>query len=179
MSTAWELVEQFDATVEDLVAPTRRHPVMDRVMYTLSEAGNHSALWHGINLVEALTAGSLGRRAAVRRSAIQGAEQALVNGPVKMLFRRQRPGHVTDHPHDLRTPVTSSFPSGHASAGFCAATLLAADHHHPVLWYGLAAAVSWSRMHVGVHHPSDVLGGALIGIALARVAARLWRPPTG
>jgi undecaprenyl-diphosphatase len=171
------LVHRFDAAVERVVAPSRRHPVLDRVMYALSEAGNHSAIWHAINLLQAATGDPATRRAALRRSAIQVAEQALVNGPVKMVFRRSRPDHVTDHPHDLRVPVTSSFPSGHASAGFCAATLLSADNHHDEVWFGLAATISWSRVHVGVHHPSDVVGGALIGLVLARLARRVWPSP--
>jgi undecaprenyl-diphosphatase len=171
-------VHRFDAAVEGVVAPSRRHPVLDRVMYALSEVGNHSAIWHAINLVQATTGDPTTRRAALRRSTIQVVEQALVNGPVKMLFRRSRPDHVTDHPHDLRQPRTSSFPSGHASAGFCAAVLLSADNHHDEIWFALAAAVAWSRVHVGVHHPSDVAGGAVIGVALAQVAARLWPSPT-
>ena len=51
------------------------------------------------------------------------------------------------------------------------------------LWYGAAAAIGWSRVHVGVHHPSDVAGGAVIGVALAEVAERIWpiarRDPAG
>jgi undecaprenyl-diphosphatase len=172
------LVHRFDAAVEGVVAPTRRHPVLDRVMYALSEVGNHSALWHAINLLQATSGDPVTRRAALRRSAIQVGEQALVNGPVKMLFRRSRPDHVNDHPHDLRQPRTSSFPSGHASAGFCAAMLLSTDNHHDEIWFGLASAVAWSRVHVGVHHPSDVVGGAVIGVVLARVAGRLWPSPT-
>lgn len=164
----------LDEAVFDLVRPSRGRPVLDRAMYTLSQAGNHSAIWHGINLLEALTGGRAGRRAALRRSVIQVVEQVLVNGPIKLVFRRTRPTPLAEHPHELRKPVTSSFPSGHASAGFCAATLLSADLEHPLLWYGLATAVSWSRVHVGVHYPSDVVGGAVIGTVLARAGLRVW-----
>jgi undecaprenyl-diphosphatase len=109
---------------------------------------------------------------------VLGAEQALVNGVVKTAFRRVRPDHVEDHPHDLRTPMTSSFPSGHASAGACAAVLLSHDLGAPVLWWALASAVAWSRIHVGAHHTSDVIGGAVLGAALATVAGRAWPPPS-
>ncbi len=110
----------------------------------------------------------------MRRSVIQGVEQAIVNGPIKLVFQRERPAPLGDHPHELRATRTSSFPSGHASAGGCAATLLAADLGRPVLWYTLATGIGWSRVHVGVHHPSDVAGGLVIGVALAAVAARVW-----
>jgi undecaprenyl-diphosphatase len=181
--TVWEHplmdgVHRFDAAVERVALRLRRRTWVDRLMYGLSEAGNHSLLWHTINAVDAMTTHDPAhRRAALRRSVVQGTEQALVNGPIKMVFRRQRPGHVDDHPHDLRVPVTSSFPSGHATAGFCAATLLAADLGRAPLWYSLAAVIGWSRVHVGVHHPSDVAAGALIGLTTATVAGRLWESP--
>jgi len=177
-----EMVRRFDRTVERWFTQVRRRPALDRLAYGLSEAGNHSRVWHGINLVDAvvgpaITGDPTRRRRAIRRSALQGIEQAVVNGPVKLVFRRQRPVPLDDHPHDLRVPQTSSFPSGHSSAGACAATLLSLDLGHPVLWYSLATAIGWSRVHVGVHHPSDVVGGAVIGLALAAVASAAWPPP--
>jgi undecaprenyl-diphosphatase len=115
-----------------------------------------------------------------------GAESALVNGPVKSLFRRLRPAHddSTVHPHRLRRPRTTSFPSGHASAAFTAAALLTDGSGWPARWAvnGVAAVVSASRVHVRIHHASDVLGGAVLGIALGAIARRLWSlvpPPLG
>jgi len=174
-----EYVHRFDRYVEEAAHHFRRRPTVDRLMYALSESGTHSLVWHGINLADALVGPALTgdadrRRRAVRRSVIQVCEQALVNGPVKMVFRRERPSHIDDHPHDLRVPVTSSFPSGHATAGFCAATLLTEEFGRATLWYGAATAIGWSRVHVGVHHPSDVAGGAIIGVTLAEIAERLW-----
>ncbi len=172
-------VEHFDLQVERFAAALRGNPGVDAAMYTLSEAANHSILWHAINLVDLVTAGAnrSRRRRALRRSVILAVEQASVNGPIKAVFNRDRPDDIDNHAHDLRVPLTSSFPSGHASAGFCAASLLSADHGGAPAWYALAAAVSWSRIHVGVHHPSDIVGGALIGASLGRAAARLWRQP--
>jgi len=149
------------------------NPWVDRITYALSQAANHSLLWHGINAADALVGGSRHRRAAVRRSIILGIEQAVVNGPLKSTVERERPV-AGPHDHPLRTPSTSSFPSGHASAGACAATLLSRDLGMAPLWWGLAAAVAWSRVHVGVHHASDVVAGALVGRSLARLAGFIW-----
>lgn len=150
-----------------------KNPWVDRGAYALSEAANHSLLWHGINAADALLGGPRHRRAALRRSVILGVEQAVVNGPLKSTVQRERPV-ATPHDHPLRTPVTSSFPSGHASAGACAATLLSRDLGMAPLWWGLAASVAWSRVHVGVHHASDVAAGALVGRSLARLAGLIW-----
>jgi undecaprenyl-diphosphatase len=69
----------------------------------------------------------------------------------------------------VRTPSTSAFPSGHASsAAFAAATLIMWDGRRwAPLWITLAAVVGVSRAYVKIHHPSDVVGGALTGLVLA------------
>ncbi len=92
-----------------------------------------------------------------------GVETAITNGPVKSLFNRVRPFDYAEvvFPHGLRRPITSSFPSGHATAGFCAATLLGGG-----TWYAAAAAVAATRVYVRLHHGSDVVAGAALGLAL-------------
>lgn len=71
----------------------------------------------------------------------------------------------------VRMPKTRSFPSGHAASGFAFATGVATEA--PLaggLLTALAALVAYSRVHTGVHYPSDVLAGAVIGAALSPVA---------
>ena len=172
-------VTSLDSAGLRLAAAVQGHPSLDRAMYSLSELANHSALWHGINAVDALTGDSLRRRRALRRSVLLALEQAVVNGPLKSSVRRPRPAVRDDHPHRLRTPATSSFPSGHASAGACAATLLSRDLGRAPLWWSLATVVAWTRVHVGVHHASDVAAGAAVGTALGLLGGRLWPPPGG
>jgi membrane-associated phospholipid phosphatase len=167
------LVARADARIERAAAAWRGNPTADRVLYALSEAGNHSVIWHAINATDALVV-PRHRSRALRRSVLLGVEQAVVNVGIKSLFKRARPDPAVDHPYGLRTTRTSSFPSGHASAGACAATLLSRDLGAAPLWWGLAAAVAWSRVHVGAHHPSDIVAGAVTGRNLARIAGRIW-----
>ncbi len=96
-----------------------------------------------------------------------GAQAAL-----KPLFNRPRPYQT--YP-DLRTPNgvlehdLLSFPSGHAAVSFAAATALA-DYNPALAWpaYGLAALISYSRIYNGMHYPSDVLAGALVGFGVGK-----------
>lgn len=165
---------RFDDLIDTSVSRLRGRRTLDRTFYVLSETANHSLLWHGINLVDATIGGPLHRRRALRRSVILGVEQALVNGVIKNIFRRDRPLPPEHAPHRLRTPRTTSFPSGHASAGACAATLLSQDLGAAPVWWTTAGIVSASRVYVGVHHASDVLGGLLLGRLLARAADKIW-----
>ena len=112
-------------------------------------------------------------REAIRLSAALGAESAFVNGAVKSLFRRERPAHEVERPHNLRQPLTSSFPSGHASAAFLAATLLSERSRIKPFWYAAAGVVAVSRVHVRIHHASDVVVGAGIGLAFGRLIRKV------
>jgi undecaprenyl-diphosphatase len=163
-------LEDFDARVDGIADRLRGKRIPDRGFYALTEAANHSILWHTINAVGFVT----GRRskADVAGLAVSIAmESALVNGGLKKLFKRDRPITEAIRPHKLRNPKTTSFPSGHATSAFCAAVLLS-DRSRPgtkLATYALASAVSYSRVHVRIHHASDVVGGAIIGIALGKL----------
>ena len=132
-----------------------------------------SILWHTIGVAKAIERDDV--RLAIELSVALGIESALVNGPVKSLFRRNRPVHDVPRPHALRQPRTSSFPSGHASAAMVAASLLSRRSRYRLLWYLLAFVVAASRAHVRIHHASDVVGGAAVGIGLGATARRLAR----
>jgi undecaprenyl-diphosphatase len=178
LARAKQLIVDFDEAVDRRVDRVRGHRTVDRVMYGASELGDWSLLWHLIGVGQALLPGR-DPMSAVRLSVILGAESALVNGAVKGLFRRHRPVWEEDRPrpHRIRQPVTSSFPSGHASAAFTAAGLLSEGDSLWPLYYGLAVVVSSSRVYTKMHHASDVVAGAAIGVGLAAVARRLWPKP--
>ncbi len=163
------IVESFDATVDDYFeAHIRGRTAVDRLMYAASAAGDHSLIWLAAVALQSLPSGQ-GWRPLLRAGVLLGAESAFVNGVVKLAFRRQRPESTEPRPMPLRTPLTSSFPSGHASAAFFAAGLLRDGPLGP-LNYLLALIVASSRVHVRIHHPSDVVAGSVLGAALCEVA---------
>jgi undecaprenyl-diphosphatase len=162
-------VARFDQAADSYFeAHLRGKPTLDRLMYTASAAGDHSMVWLALAALQGPVSGK-GWRPLVRAGALLGAESVLVNGPVKMAFRRERPEVTEAHPLPLRTPLTSSFPSGHASAAFFAAALLRSGSSWPV-YYTVAAIVASSRAHVRMHHASDVIAGAALGAALGELA---------
>lgn len=164
---------RFDDTVDRLFDRLRGRRAIDRLFYEASELGDFSLLWHLLGAVQAVGARDP-LLDLVRTSSILGAESVAINQGVKRLFDRERPVHDGERPHRLRTPLTSSFPSGHASAAFTAAAVLSQGRRGKVAFYGLAAIVASSRIHVRIHHASDVVAGAAVGYVIGRVATRLW-----
>jgi len=172
------LVGQFDDRVDGFVDQFRGHKTADRLFYGASELGDFSLIWHLVGVARGVTSD---RKAdeAIRLSAVLAAESVLINGVVKSFFRRRRPEWLSDlpRPHRLRRPRSSSFPSGHASAAFTAATLLAEDDPLWPLHYAAAALVASSRTYVKIHHASDVVAGAVAGIVIGRIARKAWPKP--
>ncbi|MEW6473066.1 MAG: phosphatase PAP2 family protein [Actinomycetota bacterium] len=164
----------------DVAVSRLRNPVLDAVFYPLSSAADHSLLWLAAGGVREAV-GRARPGTAVRLAAVLGVESALTNGVLKSAFGRIRP--LLDEPAltgplpwGLRRPVTSAFPSGHATAGFTTAVFLSrADPGPP--WYLIAGLVAFSRIYVRLHHTSDVVGGAALGLAFGVVARRFAPPP--
>ena len=171
---ALRAVAGFDRAVDKYFeAHLRGHAPLDWLMYGASAAAEHSILWLALAGLQGWHRGHL-HRALLRAGAAFAAESVLVNGLVKLAFRRKRPQSGRPRPLPLRTPRTSSFPSGHASAAFFAAAVLRDRRSWP-FYYALAAVVASSRAHVRIHHASDVVAGAALGAVLGEAARRAFR----
>ncbi|MBM3666978.1 MAG: phosphatase PAP2 family protein [Actinobacteria bacterium] len=88
-----------------------------------------------------------------------------LNYAVKLLVRRQRPV-LEGLPPLGGAPSSLSFPSAHSTASFAAATAMTRVDSSAAVLFALAALIALGRPYLGMHYPSDVLGGALLGTAL-------------
>lgn len=166
-------VDDVDDRVDQLWDVLRGQPELDRMFYWASAAGDFSAIWHVYNLVRLTTTRDGGQR-FLRLAGALAVESVLVNQGIKRAFRRERPVSITEGPHRLRTPSTSSFPSGHASSATMAAVLLSERSRLGPVAAVVAVVVATSRIHVRMHHASDVVAGALLGTAVAAAWKRAW-----
>jgi undecaprenyl-diphosphatase len=162
-------VEEIDDRVDGWFASLRGKPAADRVFYTASALGDFGLVWVIFACLRALRHRPNDERAAARAIVATGIESVLVNAGLKSMFRRRRPVAPMTHPLPFRQPLTSSFPSGHATAAFCAATLLSEGDSLAPIYFAAATVVAASRVYVRIHHASDVLGGVAVGLVLGKI----------
>ena len=148
---------------------TRCHaPEVEDAVKALGTAGEWGAVWVAIGLgaaaVDATAAPALAarrrRRARRRRGQLRWSSSRCAGGA--RCSRRLPP--LASAPSEL------SFPSAHATSSLAAATAMGrvAPGARPPL-YGLAAAICLTRPYLGMHYPSDVLGGAALGLLIGRL----------
>lgn len=168
-------VDAFDARVDELLEVLRGHPMADTLFSTASHVGDFSLIWHSIGIVRGIAKGRPDQ--VIVLATLLGVESLLVNQGVKRLFRRERPTTTGDDRLQVRQPKTSSFPSGHASSAVFAATVVAGwdGPMLSILWYKVAAVVGISRAYVRIHHGSDVVAGAILGMVLGFIGRRIAR----
>ena len=168
-------VDAFDERVDELLERLRGHPAADGLFLAASHLGDYSLIWHIIGI----TRGIIRRKPdeVVLLAALLGVESLIVNQGVKRLFRRDRPTWTGDDRLPVRQPKTSSFPSGHASSATFAAMILSSwdGRRLGAVWFAIAAIVGTSRAYVRIHHASDVVGGAVVGVLLGMIGRRVAR----
>jgi len=150
-----------------------RGPGPDRVSRGITELGS---IWAPIGAAAVLAAA--GRRRAAARGLAAASAAWLAGQGLKRLFDRPRP-YVAD-PDGVRLlaqpPRGTSWPSSHPAVLLAFVTVAGRDLELSVAartaLRGLSAAVGISRIHVGVHYPSDVVGGLLLGQAVGDAVSK-------
>ncbi|HXC23409.1 MAG TPA: phosphatase PAP2 family protein [Solirubrobacteraceae bacterium] len=149
-----------------------RSPALDRSLITITRAANYSRLWLLVAVAMAVFGGRRGRRAARQGLIAIALAASVANGPAKLLVRRRRPSSRS-RPTLIRMPRSTSFPSGHTAAAFAFTTSACAELPSlAIALVPLASVVAYSRVHAGVHYPSDVAAGIGIGIGSGLLVAR-------
>jgi membrane-associated phospholipid phosphatase len=173
-------VHALDQALFDAVADTPT-PSLDRFLVGVSRSADRSVVWLATAAGLAAFGGRRGRQAAGAGVLAIGVASAVTNLGLKPLSGRRRPvesnGRAVPDSRRVRRPSSASFPSGHAASAFAFAS--AAGEAAPAVWVPLhlaAALVGYSRVHTGVHYPSDVGVGAVLGALCGWTVRRLAGP---
>jgi membrane-associated phospholipid phosphatase len=166
-------LNRLDVAIYAAIAATPT-PRMDAALRRLSLAANYSRLWLGCSALLAAFGGKRGRRAAENGLAAVALTSAVVNLMLKPLGNRRRPDRDTqDVPvtRQVEMPSSTSWPSGHSASAFAFTTGVGAAWPAAGIPISIVASlVAYSRVHTGVHYPSDAIAGTVSGVALAPVA---------
>jgi len=166
-------IQNIDARILLYIQDFIRTPVLTGLLVFFSLIGNNGLVWIALGLV--LLIPKKTRLGGFHMLLCLLAAYIVNDLIIKMLVARIRPYDVIDGLTILVKPLSSySFPSGHANSSFAAALALTlAFGKRGALAYIPAVLIAFSRCYVGVHYPSDVLVGMLMGTLVALITYRL------
>jgi undecaprenyl-diphosphatase len=164
-------LDRADAALVDRGPVPGDHAGLDAAAALISNLADYGVLWV---VIAAAQARSPERRArAIGGLAAAGTSSWVVNTLAKAVIARDRPGSDPPARGLVRRPTSSSFPSGHTLAAWCTAVVLADSGPELAAYLAFAAATGLSRVHLGAHHPTDVVGGAALGLAVGLLARQV------
>jgi membrane-associated phospholipid phosphatase len=141
-------------------------PTVEDAAVALGKAGNNGLVWFVLGLALAII--DNGRWEQWLICALLGPFAIGLNYAVKLAVKRPRP--VLDGLPPLGgAPSSLSFPSAHATSSFAVATAMCRVDPATSPAFLIALALSLGRPYLGMHYPSDVLAGALLGVVLGLI----------
>lgn len=173
-------IQTMDEAVLLWIQDTVRQEWLDPIVKAFTSLGNAGIVWIVLSIAMLLWRPT--RKAGVLAGCALLFSLLITNLGLKLILTRPRPYTVVEGLIPLLTSGDpNSFPSGHTSAAFSAGLVWARTM--PKAWMRRAAVIQavlmgLSRLYVGVHYPSDVLGGALVGTVCALLAlyvGSLWQ----
>lgn len=167
-----EAIQALDIDILFFIQENLRGGFLEAAMKLFTRLGDYGMLWIAIALILMISPKT--RRAGVDLILCIGIATLFSNLIIKPIIARPRPFITYAELIPLVEESAYSFPSGHACSSFASATALALAFGRKGAWaYLPAAIIALSRLYVGVHYPSDVIFGAILGVLLAMLTYRL------
>jgi len=166
-------MKAFDPAFLLWVQNNLRNPVLTQIMKFFTFLGDHGLIWIAISFL--LLCFQKTRRTGEICLAALLFEYMIASFILKPLFARPRPYDIVPGlVRAIRKQKDFSFPSGHAGSAFACAVVLfkKTPKKYGISAIVLALVISFSRIYLGVHYPSDILAGIFLGTAVALIVCR-------
>lgn len=163
--TLW--IQNIDNTILNFIQANLHNLLFDKMMPLISRIGDISTIW----LIVAVVFLLIPKYRKYGMMIVFAVLLAAFIGEVvlKNLVERVRPCNInTVFPILIPRPTDFSFPSGHTSSSFAAATIIwKAKRKFGILALLLASFIAFSRLYLYVHYPTDILAGLVLGLLCA------------
>ena len=168
------LIQRFDSSILLYIKNNMHGPIMDKLMITLTHLGNGGMIWIIISVV--LVISKKYRKIGFMAIAALILSTILGEGILKHVVKRIRPSaNIPAVNLLIAKPLSYSFPSGHTTSSFAVAGVLAKYFKKYALeFFSLASLISFSRLYLYVHYPTDVLAGIVLGLACSGIIIFLF-----
>lgn len=166
-------IQKMDLSILEFISKNMHQAVLNKIMIGITSLGNMGIIWFIIAILLILNKKYRKVGFLVLCSLFLGV--VFGNGILKHAVRRMRPFYYDKNLDVLvKKPSSYSFPSGHATASFAAACVLAKYlRKYAAVFLTLAFLIAFSRLYVCVHNPTDVIVGALLGFICAKFTIKL------
>ena len=168
-----DIIREIDFMVLEYIREHLRNGFLDNIMPVVTAFGNMGMFWVVVALI--ISAKRKYRKCSITMMIGMILGVILGNFVVKNIVRRDRPCWINEISDMLiANPQDFSFPSGHTMSSFIAATILFYyDKRLGVPSFGVALLIAFSRMYLYVHFPTDIIGGAMLGVGIAIMTVSL------
>lgn len=159
-----DLLKRFDDYLIKLINDRMKNDFLDKFMYRITDLGG--AIFSSIFSLALVILGNRAiRLIGLEAIVVLGISQLVVHS-LKLGLSRARPYKIIEQLHTFGIELRDySFPSGHTTASFSIATVMALNIPYvSLLVYAVATIIGISRIYLGVHYPTDVVAGLILGI---------------
>ncbi|MGV8979660.1 phosphatase PAP2 family protein [Clostridium sp.] len=164
------IIQKFDCSLLLYIKDNMHGMIMDKVMVISSYLGNNGLIWIIISMI--LIIGKKYRKIGFMALGALILSSILGEEIFKHVFKRIRPEAVNLL---IARPLSYSFPSGHTTSSFAVAGVLAKYFKKYAFWFlGLAFLISFSRLYLYVHYPTDILAGIVLGLVCSKIVIHFF-----
>lgn len=165
-----ELIKVFDVGIIELIQNNLHSPIINKVMIFITGLGDSGAIWILIGL--AFLINKEYRKIGFMILVALALGSILGEGIIKNIIQRDRP-FISMEGIDMliKAPTSYSFPSGHTTSSFAAAGVILINFKNKSIYaFILAGLIAFSRIYLGVHFPTDIIAGIVLGLSCSYVS---------